>query len=63
MLDQDNDQIQQRRQHLAEIQELGHATYPHRFDRTTRGPKYAEMSCGTLLSRAVWANRKAWFPR
>ncbi len=34
MLEQDNDQIQQRRQHLAEIAEAGHAAYPHRFDRT-----------------------------
>jgi lysyl-tRNA synthetase class 2 len=34
LLDQDNDQIQQRRQHLAEIQALGHPPYPHRFDRT-----------------------------
>ncbi|MGH9834320.1 MAG: lysine--tRNA ligase [Blastocatellia bacterium] len=32
MLDQDNDQIQQRRRHLEEIGEMGHATYPHRFD-------------------------------
>ena len=34
MLDQDNDQIQQRRRNLAEIVELGHAAYPHRFDQT-----------------------------
>ena len=34
MLDQDNDQIQQRKRHLAEIGELGHAAYPTRFDRT-----------------------------
>lgn len=34
MLEQDNDQIQQRRQHLADIAGLGHAAYPHRFDRT-----------------------------
>lgn len=34
MLDQDNDQIQQRRRHLEEIAALGHATYPHRFDRS-----------------------------
>lgn len=34
MLDQDNDQIQQRKRHLAEIAELGHPTYPARFDRT-----------------------------
>ncbi len=34
MLDQDNDQIQQRRQHLAEIAALGHPPYPHRFDHT-----------------------------
>jgi len=32
LLDQDNDQIQQRRRHLEEIGEMGHATYPHRFD-------------------------------
>jgi len=32
--DQDNDQIQQRRRNLAEIVELGHAAYPHRFDQT-----------------------------
>jgi len=34
LLDQDNDQIQQRRLHLNEIAEMGHAPYPHRFDRT-----------------------------
>jgi lysyl-tRNA synthetase class 2 len=34
LLDQDNDQIQQRRRHLEEIAALGHATYPHRFDRS-----------------------------
>ena len=34
MLDQDNDQIQQRRRHLDEIAALGHAVYPNRFDRT-----------------------------
>ncbi|MGH9766560.1 MAG: lysine--tRNA ligase, partial [Blastocatellia bacterium] len=34
MLDQDNDQIQQRRRHLEEIAEMGHAAYPNRFDRT-----------------------------
>jgi lysyl-tRNA synthetase class 2 len=34
LLDQDNDQIQQRRLHLGEIVGTGHAPYPHRFDRT-----------------------------
>ncbi|QQS46178.1 MAG: lysine--tRNA ligase [Acidobacteriota bacterium] len=34
MLEADNDQIQQRRKHLAEIVEMGHAAYPRRFDRT-----------------------------
>ncbi|HYE76107.1 MAG TPA: amino acid--tRNA ligase-related protein, partial [Blastocatellia bacterium] len=34
MLNQDNDQIQQRLRHLEEIVALGHAAYPHRFDRT-----------------------------
>ncbi len=34
MLEPDNDQIQQRRRHLTEIAEMGHAVYPHRFDRT-----------------------------
>ena len=34
MLDQENDQVQQRRRHLAEIIALGHEPYPHRFDRT-----------------------------
>jgi lysyl-tRNA synthetase class 2 len=34
LLDQDNDQIQQRRRHLEEIAAMGHPTYPHRFDRT-----------------------------
>jgi lysyl-tRNA synthetase class 2 len=34
LLDQDNDQIQQRRLHLAEIARMGHDPYPHRFDRT-----------------------------
>ncbi|HKX30927.1 MAG TPA: lysine--tRNA ligase [Blastocatellia bacterium] len=34
MLDQDNDQIQQRKQHLAELTDLGHAPYPNRFERT-----------------------------
>lgn len=34
MQEQDNDQIQQRKRHLAEIAEMGHAVYPHRFDRT-----------------------------
>ncbi len=34
MLDQDNDQIQQRNRHLAEIIALGHEAYPRRFDRT-----------------------------
>src|SRR5262249_18241088 len=33
-LDQDNDQIQQRRRNLEEIAEMGHAAYPNRFDRT-----------------------------
>ena len=34
MLTLDNDQIQQRHLHLEEITQLGHAAYPHRFDRT-----------------------------
>src|SRR5262249_29102822 len=33
-LDPDNDQIQQRKRHLAEIAELGHPIYPTRFIRT-----------------------------
>jgi lysyl-tRNA synthetase class 2 len=34
LIDQDNDQIQQRRRHLNEIAELGYAPYPNRFERT-----------------------------
>ena len=34
MSGQENDQIQERRRHLAEIAALGHPIYPHRFDRT-----------------------------
>jgi len=34
VLETDNDQIQQRKRHLAEIAEMGHALYPHRFDRS-----------------------------
>ncbi len=34
LLDQDNDQIQQRKQHLAEIAGMGHPAYTNRFDRT-----------------------------
>lgn len=34
LLEQDNDQIQQRRQHLTEITMHGLPAYPHRFDRT-----------------------------
>jgi lysyl-tRNA synthetase class 2 len=34
LLDQDNDQIQQRRQHLADLSALGYTVYPHRFNRT-----------------------------
>jgi lysyl-tRNA synthetase, class II len=34
LLNQDNDQTQQRLRHLEEITALGHAAYPHRFDRT-----------------------------
>jgi lysyl-tRNA synthetase class 2 len=34
LLDQDNDQIQQRRRHLEEIVALGHAAYTNRFDRS-----------------------------
>ncbi|MCI0665627.1 MAG: OB-fold nucleic acid binding domain-containing protein, partial [Acidobacteria bacterium] len=34
MLDQDNDQILQRKRHLAEIVSMGHQAYPNRFDRT-----------------------------
>ncbi len=43
MSDQDNDQIQQRRRNLAEIVEMGHAAYPHRFDQT--------HSVGELVAR------------
>ncbi len=42
MLEQDNDQIQQRRQHLADIATLGQAAYPHRFDRTHTVSQVAE---------------------
>ncbi|MBO0797231.1 MAG: lysine--tRNA ligase [Blastocatellia bacterium] len=34
LLDQDNDQILQRKRHLSEIAEMGHPIYPSRFDRT-----------------------------
>ncbi len=34
MVEQENDQVRQRKHHLSEIVELGHAAYPHRFDRT-----------------------------
>jgi lysyl-tRNA synthetase class 2 len=34
LLDQDNDQIQQRRRHLEEIVALGHTAYTNRFDRS-----------------------------
>ena len=34
MSNQENDQIQERRRHIAEIAALGHPIYPHRFDRT-----------------------------
>ncbi|MBL8167265.1 MAG: lysine--tRNA ligase [Acidobacteria bacterium] len=34
LLEQDNDQIQQRKRHLADIAALGHPVYPTRFDRT-----------------------------
>jgi lysyl-tRNA synthetase, class II len=34
LIDQDNDQILQRKRHLSEIAALGHAPYPGRFDRT-----------------------------
>lgn len=34
MIDQENDQTQQRQRHLDEIVELGHAAYPQRFDRS-----------------------------
>jgi len=34
LLDQDNDQIQQRRRHLEEIAASGHIAYPNRFDRS-----------------------------
>ena len=42
MLTQDNDQIQQRHLHLEEIFNLGHAKYPHRFDRTHTISKIVE---------------------
>jgi lysyl-tRNA synthetase, class II len=34
VVEQENDQVRQRRRHLSEIVELGHMPYPHRFDRT-----------------------------
>ncbi len=34
MSEQENDQTQQRRRNLAEIMEMGHAAYPHRFGQT-----------------------------
>ena len=34
MIDQENDQIQQRRQHLDEIIRFGHPAYPHRYDQS-----------------------------
>jgi lysyl-tRNA synthetase, class II len=34
LLDQDNDQIQQRKRHLADIAAMGQVAYPTRFDRT-----------------------------
>lgn len=43
MFEQDNDQIQQRRQHLTDIVGLGHAAYPHRFDRTHTLSQVAEQ--------------------
>ncbi len=34
MLDQDNDQIQQRKRNLEDLKAAGHPAYPNRFDRT-----------------------------
>jgi lysyl-tRNA synthetase, class II len=42
LLDQDNDQIKQRKLHLSEIAALGHAAYPNRFDRTHTISQLAE---------------------
>jgi len=42
LLDQDNDQIQQRKRHLEEIAETGYAVYPNRFDRTHTISKIVE---------------------
>lgn len=46
MLDQDNDQIQQRRRHLEEIAALGHATYTNRFDRSHKVSELVERYHG-----------------
>ncbi|MFN0109004.1 MAG: lysine--tRNA ligase [Blastocatellia bacterium] len=42
MLDQDNDQIQQRRRHLEEIATLGHQAYTNRFDRSHKVSELVE---------------------
>lgn len=42
MLDQDNDQIQQRRRHLEEIAALGHPAYINRFNRSHRVSELVE---------------------
>lgn len=42
MLDQDNDQIQQRRRHLEEIAALGHQAYTNRFDRSHKVSELVE---------------------
>jgi lysyl-tRNA synthetase, class II len=59
LLEPDNDQIQQRKRHLAEIAALGHPPYPNRFDRThnitalvTRYQSYAGKKDEAELARA-----------
>jgi lysyl-tRNA synthetase, class II len=59
LLDQDNDQILQRKRNLSEIAAMGHATYPNRFDRThticeivERYQSYAGKKAETDLERA-----------
>jgi lysyl-tRNA synthetase, class II len=42
IMDNDNDQIQQRRRNLEEIAEMGHAVYPNRFDQSHSISQIAE---------------------
>jgi lysyl-tRNA synthetase, class II len=58
LLEPDNDQIQQRKRHLAEIAALGNPPYPNRFDRThnitalvTRYQSYAGKKDEAELAR------------